>query len=57
MAIPHYSVLANLLQKVRMNRVYDPTVPPERRRFVPGSVSINGMARSSDRSLDVFTDA
>ena len=40
-----------------MNRVYDPTVPLERRRFVPGSVSINGMARSSDRSLDVFTDA
>jgi hypothetical protein len=27
-----------------MNRVYDPTVPPERRRFAPGSVSISGMA-------------
>ncbi|KAF9646962.1 amp dependent CoA ligase [Thelephora ganbajun] len=40
-AIPHYSVIANVLQKARMNRVYDPTVPPERRRFAAGSVSLN----------------
>jgi len=26
----------------RMNRVYDPTVPPESRRFAEGSVSMNG---------------
>lgn len=27
-----------------MNKVYDPTVPSERRRFVAGTISMNGMA-------------
>lgn len=40
-AIPHYSVIINVLQKAKMHRIHDPTVPPERRRFIPGSVSMN----------------
>ena len=31
-----------------MNRVYDPTVPPESRRFTAGSISMNGMTGSHD---------
>ena len=42
-AISHYSIVANVLQKAKMNRVNDPTVSPERRRFAAGSISMNGM--------------
>ena len=31
----------------KMNKVYDTTVPPARRRFAAGTVSINGMAKFS----------
>jgi len=51
-AISHCSIIANVLQMARMNRVYDPNVPPERRRFAAGSISMNGKARS----LDCFAD-
>ena len=50
-------MIANILQKAAMNRVYDSTVPPERRRFAPGSVSINGRARSPVWFPDASTDA
>ena len=39
-----------------MNRVHDPTVPPERRRFVAGTVSMNGKARLSDHFPDTVTN-
>lgn len=56
-AISHYSVVANILQTASMNRVYDPTVPPESRRFVAGSISMNGRARSSGCFPDVVANA
>ena len=52
-----HSLFTNILQKVRMNRVYNPTVPPERRRFVAGSILMNGRARSSGYFPDVAANA
>ncbi|KAG9042609.1 hypothetical protein FS837_010626 [Tulasnella sp. UAMH 9824] len=38
-AIPHYSVIANILQFASFNRNNDPTIPWEDRRFRPGDVA------------------
>jgi len=39
-AISHYSVTTNVIQFAAFNRVVDPAIPPEKRRFRPGDVSI-----------------
>ncbi|CAE6460724.1 unnamed protein product [Rhizoctonia solani] len=39
-AIPHYAVIANIIQNAAFVRLNDPTLPPERARFRKGDVNL-----------------
>ncbi|PVF97766.1 acetyl-CoA synthetase-like protein [Serendipita vermifera] len=39
-AIPHYSVISNVVQFASFNKVADPSVPYEKQRFRPGDVTL-----------------
>lgn len=39
-AIPHYSVISNVIQFASFNRIVDPKIPNEKRRFRPGDVTL-----------------